>query len=174
MKARSGMSAGRLVAVAVAGVSALGLLSGCGMQIRQQAAAIVNGDVVHEDEVQSAAKQLAPAGLDQDNAVVLLIAAPLVKEVSDTSGSWQPNPSYAALLAGIPDASQATKDTVATAALLSSETMTAADVQQYRKAFDAAHISLNPKYGEVKKTNDGPLYFTLGAAHPDWLAAPAK
>ncbi|MDN5791305.1 MAG: hypothetical protein L0H25_10615 [Micrococcales bacterium] len=158
---------------AIAGISALGLLSGCGMETRQQAAAIVNDEVIPQDAVQSAAEQLAPAGLDQDNAVVFLIAAPLVKEVSDTSGRWQPNPSYAALLAGIPDASQATKDTVQTAALMTSDTMTPADVQAYRKALDTAQISLNPKYGEIKKTNDGPLYFTLGAAQPDWLA-PAK
>ena len=174
MLTRSAIPTRRLATAAVAGVSAVALLAGCGMTTKQQAAAVVNGSVIHQDEVEVAAHQLSQLGFNEQGVVLALIASPMLIKQVDTSGSWKPDATYATLLARIPDATQATKDTLAAAALLESGAMTPADVAGYRKALDAAHISLNPKYGEVKKSNTGPLYFTLGAATPNWIAAPSK
>ncbi|MEO7130663.1 MAG: hypothetical protein ABIZ07_04740 [Dermatophilaceae bacterium] len=174
MKARSGMSARRVISAAAAGASALALLGGCGMDTRQQAAVIVNGDVVAQDEVQAAAKQLSEYGFNEQGVVLALIAAPLLQAEVEKSGSWQPDATYATILARIPDATQATKDTLAAAALVQSAQMTDADVAGYRAALKAADISVNPRFGQVDLTDTAPLYFTLGAASPNWIAKSSK
>ena len=46
MKARSAQSAKRAAVVGVAALGAVSLLGGCGFETRQQAAAVVNGEVI--------------------------------------------------------------------------------------------------------------------------------
>ena len=171
MKARPGMSARRLATAAVAGATAVALLSGCGMQTRQQAAAIVNGTVIHQDEVRQAATQLSPLGFNEQGVVLALIAAPLLMAQVEKSGSWQPDTTYASLLARISDPTPATKETLAAAALIESARMTEADVAGYRAALKDARITVSPRFGTVKKSDTGPLYFSLGASSPNWIAA---
>ena len=176
--ARSGRSAARLAAVAA--VTAVALLSGCGFDTRQQAAAVVNGEVIHESDVQTTHDQLEAAKLDFSEEIVVtaLIAAPLLQDAVSKSGSWKPDETYASVIESIPDATDTTKQFVEAVALIQSQKMTAADVAAYRADLDKAEISVNPKFGSVIKSNEGPVYFTLGQKTPNWIvssgaAAPA-
>ncbi|WP_207555776.1 hypothetical protein [Intrasporangium flavum] len=171
LSARPTTTGRRVAAALVAGASAVSLLGGCGFATRQQAAAVVNGHVITEADVQASYEQLQAAKLDfsQDAIVMGLVAGPLLDEAMQASGGWKPDETYAAVLATIPDPTQTTKDFVAAAALVNSQTMTPAEVTAYRKALQNADISLNPKFGTVKKVDQGPVYFTFGTAAPDWI-----
>jgi len=174
VSARSGRSARRLASAAIAGVTAVGLLGACGFETRQQAAAVVNGEVIHEADVQTTYDQLQEAKLDFSESIVVtaLIAAPLLEEAVSKTGSWKPDETYAAVIATIPDATDTTKEFVEAVALIQSQRMTAADVAAYRANLDKADISVNPKFGQVVKSNEGPVYFTLGPATPNWVVSP--
>lgn len=176
MKARTATSGKRLATGVVAGISVVALLGGCGFSTRQQAAAIVNGSVIHQDEVRETTEQLQAAKLDfSENIVVTaLIAAPLLKAQVDKSGSWKPDATYAAVVAAIPNATETTKEFVRAVALIDSGAMTQADVAGYRKALDEASITVNPKYGKVEKVNEPPVFFRLGASTPNWIQLPAS
>ncbi len=171
MKAWSAISGKRLATGAVAAVSVVALLGGCGFTTRQQAAAIVNGEVIHEDEVRETAEQLQAASLNfsEDIVVTALIAAPLLEKQVEESGSWKPDDTYAAVLAEIPNATETTKEFVAAVALLDSGAMTEGDVAGYREALQDASITVNPKYGQVQYSNEGPVFFRLGASQPNWI-----
>jgi hypothetical protein len=47
--------------------------------------------------------------------------------------------------------------------------MTPADVAAYRQGLAKADISVNPKYGSVVQSAEGPVYFTIGQQTPNWL-----
>jgi hypothetical protein len=166
------MSAKRLATAAVAGVSVVALLGGCGFATRQQAAAIVNGEVINEDEVHTTTEQLNKAKLQfsEDIVVTALIAAPLLDAQVQKSGSWKPDDTYAAVVANIPGATDTTKEFVAALALLDSGKMTPADVAGYRQALKDADITVNPKYGRLVVSPEPPVYFSLGADQPNWIA----
>ena len=56
--------------------------------------------------------------------------------------------------------------------------MTPADVAAYRADLKKADITVNPKYGSVVQSEEGPVYFTIGQQTPNWVkpsanAAPA-
>lgn len=171
MKAWSASSGKRLATGVVAGVSVVALLGGCGFSTRQQAAAIVNGEVIHETEVRETAEQLKAAKLDfsEDIVVTALIAAPLLEEQVAKSGSWKPDDTYAAVVAEIPNATEMTKEFIAAVALIDSGAMTEADVAGYRQALKDADITVNPKYGTFQQTNEGPVFFGLGRTQPNWI-----
>jgi hypothetical protein len=171
LKARTATSGKRFATAAVAGVSVVALLSGCGFATRQQAAAIVNGEVINEDEVHTTTEQLNKAKLQfsEDIVVTALIAAPLLDEQVQKSGSWKHDDTYAAVVASIPGATETTKEFVAALALLDSGKMTPADVAGYRQALKDADITVNPKYGTLVQ-GDAPVYFSLGADQPNWIA----
>lgn len=171
MKAWTATSGKRLATGLVAGISVVALLGGCGFSTRQQAAAIVNGDVIHEDEVRETTEQLQGAQLDfsEDIVVTALIAAPLLKAQVAESGSWKPDATYAAVVAAIPNATETTKEFIEAVALIDSGAMTEADVAGYRQALEDAQISVNPKYGKVEKVNEPPVFFRLGATTPNWI-----
>ncbi len=173
VSARSGSSARRLVAVTIAAVTAIALLGGCGFATRQQAAAVVNGQMISQTDVQKTYEQLQAAKLDFSEPIVVtaLIAAPLLKDVVAKSGSWKPDETYASVIATIPDATDTTKQFVEAVALIQSQKMTPADVAAYRESLAKADISVNPRFGEVKKSNEGPVYFTLGQQTPNWIVA---
>ncbi|HET7400070.1 MAG TPA: hypothetical protein VFJ94_16265 [Intrasporangium sp.] len=161
----------RLAATAVAGLSAVALLGGCGMETRQQAAAIVNGSIIRESDVRQTAEQLSGANLkfSENIVVTALIAAPLLKAQVDKSGSWKPDETYASVVAAIPNATETTKEFVSAVALLDSARMTPADVAGYRQSLQKAKITVNPKYGAVHPSDEGPVYFSLGEDQPNWI-----
>jgi hypothetical protein len=171
LSARPTRTGRRLVAAVVAGAAAATLLGGCGFATRQEAAAVVNGHVISEADVQEAHDQLQTAKLDfsEDAIVMGLIAGPLLDEAMKPSGGWKPDQTYATVLATIPDATQATKDFVAAAALINSQTMTPAEVAAYRKALGSADISLNPRFGKLTPVDQGPVYFRFGSTNPNWI-----
>ena len=168
----------RLAAALVAGATAAALLGGCGFQTRQQAAAVVNGEVITQEDVETTYQQLQDAKYDFTENVVLtaLIAAPLLENAVAPSGGWKPDATYAQVMTAIPDATQATKDFVAAVALIQAQQMTPAEVQTYRADLKKADITVNPRFGEVVHNEEAPIYFTVGQSSPDWIkqsSAPA-
>lgn len=176
MKAWSAQSAKRAAVVGVATLGAVSLLGGCGFETRQQAAAVVNGKVIHESDVRETFDQLKAAKLDfaENIVVTALVAAPLLKDAVATSGSWKPDATYASVISSIPGATDTTKEFVAAVALIQSQKMTPADVAAYRADLQKAHITVNPKYGSVVKSDQGPVYFTLGQQTPNWVKPAAN
>ena len=134
MKAWSAQPARRVAVVGIAALGAVSLLGGCGFETRQQAAAVVNGEVIHESDVRETYDQLKAAKLDfaENIVVTALVAAPLLKDVVGKSGSWKPDETYASVISSIPDATDTTKEFVAAVALIQSQKMTPADVAAYR------------------------------------------
>lgn len=176
MKASSvrSRSSRRVAAAALIGLGAVTALAGCGFETRQQGAAVVNGHVIHEDQVQETARQLKEAKFDfpENIVVTALIASPLLHEAVKESGSWQPDQVYASAVAAIPGATDTTKEFISAVALLQSQKMTPEDVQRYRDDLGKAQISVNPRYGELVPTEEGPVYFTLGQKKPNWITVP--
>ncbi|MGO4660734.1 hypothetical protein AB4Z14_02635 [Terrabacter sp. 2TAF16] len=171
MKAWSAQPAKRVAVVGIAALGAVSLLGGCGFETRQQAAAVVNGEVIHESDVRETYDQLKAAKLDfaENIVVTALVAAPLLKDVVGKSGSWKPDETYASVISSIPDATDTTKEFVAAVALIQSQKMTPADVAAYRADLKKADISVNPKYGSVVQSAEGPVYFTIGQQTPNWV-----
>lgn len=161
----------RLAAALVAGATAVALLGGCGFETRQQAAAVVNDHVITQDDVQTTYTQLQTAKYDfsQDVVLTALIAAPLLEKALAPSGGWKPDATYAQVLTTIPDATESTKEFVAAVSLIQAQTMTPAEVQTYRTELKNADISVNPRFGEVVHSNQGPVYFTIGQSTPNWI-----
>lgn len=161
----------RLAAALVAGATAVALLGGCGFETRQQAAAVVNDHVITQDDVQTTYTQLQTAKYDfsQDVVLTALIAAPLLEKALAPSGGWKPDSTYAQVLTTIPDATESTKEFVAAVSLIQAQTMTPAEVQTYRTELKNADISVNPRFGEVVHSNQGPVYFTIGQSTPNWI-----
>lgn len=172
MKAWSALSARRLAVTGVAAATAVSLLGGCGFEIRQQAAAVVDGHVINEDEVRETTAQLRGAKLEFTEGIVVtaLIAAPLLDQALQGSNSWQPDDTYAQTVASISDPTETTKEFIEAVAIIQSQKMTEADTAKYRQALETAKISVNPKFGELVKTGEGPVYFALGADTPNWIA----
>ncbi len=147
MKAWSAQSAKRAAVVGVATLGAVSLLGGCGFETRQQAAAVVNGKVIHESDVRETFDQLKAAKLDfaENIVVTALVAAPLLKDAVASSGSWKPDATYASVISSIPGATDTTKEFVAAVALIQSQKMTPADVAAYRADLKKADISGQPQ-----------------------------
>jgi hypothetical protein len=175
--ARSAGSAGaarsprRLVTALVAGAAAVALLGGCGFGTRQQAAAVVDGQQISQDDVQTTYEQLQAAKYDFTENVVLtgLIMAPLLEKAVAPSGGWKPDSTYAQVMATIPDASESTKDFVSAVSLIQSQTMTPAQVEAYRTDLKKADITINPRFGQLVHDNNAPVYFTIGQTTPNWI-----
>lgn len=176
MKATSvrARSARRVAVTALVGLGAVSLLTGCGFETRQQGAAVVNGTVIHEDQVEETARQLQEAKFDfpENIVVTALVASPLLHEAVRESGSWTPDATYASAVAAIPDATETTKEFISAVALLQSARMTEADMQRYRTSLDKAEITVNPRFGELIRSEEGPLYFTIGQKQPNWIVTP--
>jgi hypothetical protein len=164
-------TATRLGAAVAVGATAATLLGGCGFETRQQAAAVVNGTVIHESDVQETHRQLAEAKFDtSETAVVMgLVAAPLLDRATAASGGWKPDASYAQIMAQIPDATDTTKQFVAAALFIESPSMTQDVVAKYRNELNVADVSVNPKFGEFSVTEQAPVYFTIGQKTPNWI-----
>ena len=173
---RSARPVRRLAAALVACATAVAFLGGCGFQTRQQAAAVVNGEVISQDDVQATYEQLQTARYDFTENVVLtaLIAAPLLESAVAPSGGWKPDATYAQVMTAIPDATESTKDFVAAVSLIQSQTMTPAEMEAYRAGLQKAEISVNPRFGEIVPSDEGPVYFSIGQSTPDWIKPTAS
>jgi hypothetical protein len=171
VKAWSAQPARRVAVIGIAALGAVSLLGGCGFETRQQAAAVVNGEVIHESDVRETYEQLKAAKLDfaENIVVTALVAAPLLKDAVSASGSWKPDETYASVIASIPDATDTTKEFVEAVALIQSQKMTPADVAAYRAGLKKADISVNPKYGSVVQSDQAPVYFSIGQQTPNWV-----
>ncbi|MDV3222370.1 hypothetical protein [Intrasporangium sp.] len=178
MKATSvrARSSRRVAVTALVGLSAVTLLTGCGFETRQQGAAVVNGQVIHEDEVEETARQLREAQFDfpENIVVTALVASPLLHDAVRESGSWQPDATYANAIAAIPDATETTKEFVSAVALIQSAQMTDDDVARYRANLDKAAITVNPRYGDLIRSEEGPVFFTIGQKRPNWISTPIE
>jgi hypothetical protein len=156
------------------GLTAVSLLAGCGFETRQQGAAVVNGQVIHENEVEETARQLRDAQFDfpENIVVTALVASPLLQDAIRESGSWEPDATYASAIAAIPDATETTKEFVSAVALIQSARMTNEDIERYQTNLDKADITVNPRYGELIRSQEGPVFFTIGQKQPNWIVAP--
>lgn len=176
LSARPAGTARRIVVAATAGAAALSLLGGCGFAERQQAAAIVDGQTVTQDEVREAQEQLASVKFDLPQTEVLagLIAAPLLDKALAPTGGLKPDSSYASIASSIPDISDATRRYLGAVTTVTGESMTAEQIEAYRKAIAAADVSVNPRFGAFEPSDKGPAYFQLGAKTPDWIKPEAN
>lgn len=173
MKAWSALSARpvrHFAATAALGLAASALLGGCGFETRQQAAAVVNGHVIHEADVQETANQLKAAKFTTAESIVVtgLIAAPLLTDALASTGGFQPDAAYASAIAAISDPTETTKSFVFAAVMLQGKPLAPAVEAKYQKAVENADVSVNPKFG-VFTTTAAPVFFALGAASPSWI-----
>lgn len=166
--ARSVRSHRRLAVAVVASATAAALLGGCGFGTRQQAAAVVDGETITQAQVQETYDQLQAAKYDFTENVVLtaLVAAPLLEKAQ---GGFKPDATYAQVIATMPEATQSTKDFVAAVSLIQAQTLTPEQVQTYRTALGKADITVNPRFGKVVPSQEGPVYFSIGADTPNWI-----
>ena len=82
---------------------------------------------------------------------------------------------YAAnALAGIPDATDTTKEFVNTVAFLQSGQMTDQDLARYRENLDKATITVNPRFGDLVRSEQPPVFFTIGQQTPNWIITPGS
>ena len=176
MKATSdrARSAQRVAATALVGLSAITLLAGCCFEARQQGAAVVNGEVIHSDAVEETARQLREAEFNfpENIVVTALVASPLLQDAVSDSGGCEPDATAANALAAIPDATDTTKEFINTVAMLQSTQMTEEDVARYRENLDKATITVNPRYGQLVRSEEPPVFFTIGQQRPNWILAP--
>lgn len=137
---------------------------------------MVNGKVIHESDVRETFDQLRAAKLNfaENIVVTALVAAPLLKSAVARSGSWKPDETYASVIASIPGATDTTKEFVEAVALIQSQRLTPADIAAYRADLKKADISINPKYGSLVPSDQGPVYFTIGHTTPNWLKPEAN
>ena len=173
MKAWSAQSARpvrRVAVTATLGLAAVTLLGGCGFETRQQAAAVVNGHVIHEADVQETANQLKAAKFNTEENIVVtgLIAAPLLDDALASTGGFQPDAGYASAIAAISDPTETTKAFVFAATVLQQQQLPAGVEAKYEKAVKSADVSVNPKFGAFT-TTAGPVFFALGPASPSWI-----
>ena len=176
MKATSvrARSSKRVAAAALVVLGAVTLLAGCGFETRQQGAAVVNGEEIHSDAVEETARQLREAKFDfpENIVVTALVASPLLQDAVNESGGWQPDATAASAIAAIPDATDTTKEFINTVAMLQSAQMTEEDLARYRENLDKATITVNPRYGAIVRSEQPPVFFTVGQQRPNWILAP--
>ncbi len=160
----------RLAVTAALGLTASTLLGGCGFETRQQAAAVVNGHVIHEADVQETANQLKAAKFNTEESIVVtgLIAAPLLDDALASTGGFQPDASYASAIAAISNPTETTKAFVFAATVLQQQQIPPAVEAKYAAAVKSADVSVNPKFGSFV-TTAGPVFFALGPATPSWI-----
>jgi len=112
---------GRSSALAAAVLAAILALTGCTTLDKASTAAFVNGTAISDATVAEVTNQFntglattADQKIKENQALGVLILAPFVLSQVKASGSWTPDARYNAALQKIPDATQATKDFIAT------------------------------------------------------------
>jgi hypothetical protein len=151
---------GPLVAVAAAAALAL---SGCATA---DAAAIVNGKVISEQEALEAVRQIKQAQpqaeIDTAGAVRALVFAPFINEAAARSGRGQSDSSAKAALGNVTEPSRATLELVK-ASMVSGQ-LTPQEQSEIAAQIAAADITINPRYGTFDKNQ-----ISFAEAQPNWI-----
>lgn len=145
----------RLVGAAVALLALALALTGCTTLEKTRTAAFVNGQAISDATVAETARQfndnLATDGqnkVQESQVLGLLILSPFVLNQVRSSGSWAPDARYNAAVAKIPDATQATKDFIATSIVVGQGgPLTDKDVTAILGEMKKANVVLDPRYG---------------------------
>ena len=149
---RRGRRAGALAAAVLAATLAL---TGCATFDKTSTAAFVNGTAISDATVAQVTNQFndnlastADQKLQEAQALQVLILAPFVLNQVKASGSWTPDARYNTALQKIPDASQATKDFLATSIILQQGgPLTDGDVTAILDQLKKADVVLDPRFG---------------------------
>lgn len=162
---RRGIAVPALLLVAMLGL----VLGGCTALTKAQSAAIVNGQPITNEDVATAAHEFntyivtdPSQAVTEARVLSYLILAPFVLAEAERTGAWKPDESYNNTIAKIPQASQPTKDLIATslaAQALSQDGVTAV-LDQLKKA----DVQLDPRYGTFDPSTGGSL-----AEAPNWI-----
>ncbi|MEO8830271.1 hypothetical protein [Lapillicoccus sp.] len=167
MPARRLLIPTRPMAVGAALLAAAALsLGGCSTLEKAQSAAIVNGVSIPSSEVGQATAQLNRSlvtdpskQIPEAQVVNLLVLSKVVLPLSGQPGFWVPDAQYNALLAKLPDASQSSRDVVATSLFFNQlqNSGTDAEIAVVKKAVQKATIELDPRFGTFDAASLGPL-----------------
>jgi len=149
---RRGRRAGALAAAVLAATLAL---TGCTTFDKTSTAAFVNGTAISDATVAQVTNQFndnlastPDQKLQEAQALQVLILAPFVLNQVKASGSWTPDARYNTALQKIPDASQATKDFLATSIILQQGgPLTDGDVTAILDQLKKADVVLDPRFG---------------------------
>jgi len=149
---RRGRRAGALAAAVLAATLAL---TGCATFDKTSTAAFVNGTAISDATVAQVTNQFndnlastPDQKLQEAQALQVLILAPFVLNQVKASGSWTPDARYNTALQKIPDASQATKDFLATSIILQQGgPLTDGDVTAILDQLKKADVVLDPRFG---------------------------
>jgi hypothetical protein len=156
-----GHSAGRRLrarrtgALAAAFLAATLAVTGCTTLEKASTAAFVNGAAITDATVAQVAGQFndnlatsADQRITESQTLGVLILAPFVLAQVKASGSWTPDARYNAALQRIPNATQATKDFVATSIVLQQGgPLTETDVTAILDQLKKADVVLDPRFG---------------------------
>lgn len=145
----------RLVGGAVALLALVLALAGCTTFEKTRTAAFVNGQAISDATVAQTTQQfndnLVKEGqqrVQESQVLQTLILAPFVLNQVKASGSWTPDARYNAAVAQVPDATQATKDFIATSIVASQGgPLTDQDVNAILDSMKKANVVLDPRYG---------------------------
>lgn len=164
----------RRVVAAALGLGLALTLGACGMDTRQKAAAIIDGDVITQDELATATQQLNDVKIEVNEQTTLMayIAAPFFTQAAKDVAQWTPGETYATYVARIPNATPETKKVLEFLVLANSQQLDERVTADYQKRLHAAKISVNPAYGAMT-AEPNPLAFKLGPAAPNWIATTA-
>jgi hypothetical protein len=172
--------------LAAAVLAAILALTGCTTFDKASTAAFVNGSAISDATVATVTTQFntglattAEQKIKESQALGVLILAPFVLNQVKASGSWTPDARYNAALQKIPDATQATKDFIATSIVLAQGgPLTETDVTAILDQLKKAEVVLDPRFGTWDPTNGGFLatednWIKPTAAPGDGAATPA-
>ena len=141
-------------------------LGGCTTLDKAQSAAIVNGVAIPNSEVGQATAQLNQSlvtdpsqKIAEAQVVNLLVLSKVVLPLSGQPGFWTPDAQYNAVLAKLPDASQSSKDVVATSLFFNQlqNSGTDAELSAVKSAVKKATIELDPRFGTFDAASLGPV-----------------
>ena len=147
---------GRRIGVLAAAVLAVTLaVTGCTTFQKASTAAFVNGAAISDSTVAQVVSQFNDNLATSDQQKVtesqvlgVLILAPFVLGQVKSSGSWAPDARYNTALQKIPDATQATKDFLATSVVLQQGgPLTENDVTAILDQLQKADVVLDPRFG---------------------------
>ena len=165
---------------ALAVLAATLALTGCTTFGKASTAAFVNGTAISDATVAEVTNQFntnlastADQKLQEAQTLGVLILAPFVLNQVKASGSWTPDARFNTALQKIPNASQATKDFLATSIILQQGgPLTEQDVNAILDQLKKADVVLDPRFGTWDPSTGGFL-----APQDDWIkptAAPTE
>lgn len=156
----------RLAAAALAvglGLGAGSTLSACGSVQRAGAAAIVDGTVISQADLDTTMSELQGAKIEADarNVLTLVIfSGPVLAQVGKT-GSWRPDGQYNDFMAAFTNPSPTTIAAARTS--FAFPTMSDEDRTAVIAALETMAIEVDPRFGEFNVQNG------VVAAQPAWL-----